>query len=138
MRDYRTSQRSFELDEALGFLKAVVLQEDKDTACPFVPHAVLDAIAGDYGIDLAKEWQLMQGDKRGANGWSGFFCSTKPSSSATWRRSWASTCRETATRGGIVKVLMAHIGINSSTRFKLPSCIKPLAVPGKPKATKSK
>jgi ParB/RepB/Spo0J family partition protein len=60
MRDYRTCQRNFQLDEVLrDFCQSVLLQEDKDPKHPLVPHEVVDALARDYGVDLDHEWTTL-------------------------------------------------------------------------------
>jgi ParB/RepB/Spo0J family partition protein len=130
MRDYRACQRNFQLDEVrCDFLKAVLLQEDKDPRFPLVPHEVVDALARDYAIDLEDAWLVMQSSGQAPPQTEALYLLHQTDQLDELGQELGVYLGMDKTKAAKVKRLMS-----SSTILKLPKCVKRVDKP-RPRAS---
>lgn len=104
--------------------QVLLKHEAKDNRRPTLPFDLVEAYAADLGVDLAAEWGELQSSPPDPM-LEEFFLLHQTEQLRELAKELGKFMPETATRAGMVKMLLAH-----RTRFKLPKSIKPAGKKG--------
>src|SRR6185436_16713331 len=110
--------------------QALLAHETKDNRRATLPHELVEAYAADLGVDVAAEWKELQSTPPDPM-LEEFFLLHQSDQLRDLAKELGKFMPETATRAGMVKLLLISLTGGSNTRFKLPKSVKPAGKRGK-------